>query len=366
VWSVADGKALSAGVPSPEPTLLTCSDDGLRLFIGTSNDTLRAWDTLTLRPLTPALTYDEGFSAAASKPNGAYVAISFRSFVQVWDLATGKLLFPALLHRRPVRHVEFSRDGRFLVACSVDGQLNSCSARVWNAMTGQPVGEELRHKDGVLDATFSPDNRKVATAGEDFCAIIWDTRTGRQLSPPLLHNHQVHSVAFAPSGRWMLTASSDATARIWNARTDEPLTPPLLHIYSLEAATFLPDERHIVTTDMLKQSSLWELQVDGRPVDDLLALAKLMSADTADLAAQSSTDPIATSWETLSSRYPADFSVTEAEIIAWHSAQARQSEKARHWSSAVFHLQALQQLTPDDRAIGDRLDRATERLKTAD
>jgi WD40 repeat protein len=365
VWSVAGGKALSPGVPSLNPGAIRCSSDGRRLLIWADSNTLQAWNTLTLKPLTPALTYDDGISAAVFSPDGAYLAISFRAFVQVWDLATGKMFFPALLHNRPVGRIQFSGDGRLLVACCLDNQVRKCSARLWDARTGRPVGDQLQQKDGILDACFSPDSRQVATAGEDFSAIIWDTRTCRQITPALWHNDQVQSVAFAPSGRWALTASSDATARIWNAKSGEAVTLPLRHVYGLQSATFLADERHIVTTDALQQSWLWELQVDGRPVEDLLALARLMSAEAADVTVESNPESMASSWESLRSRYPADFTISEAEIIAWHAEQAHESEDARIWSSVVFHLEALQRLTPNDRALADRLAKAKARLASA-
>jgi len=42
--------------------------------------------------------------------------------------------------------------------------VSSSTARVWEASSGRPVGESLRHDDEVRTASFSPDGRWVVTA----------------------------------------------------------------------------------------------------------------------------------------------------------------------------------------------------------
>jgi WD40 repeat protein len=55
------------------------------------------------------------------------------------------------------------------------------TARIWDAATGKPVGEPLRHEDGVMSAAFSPDGTRVVTASLDNTARIWDVRRGVSL-----------------------------------------------------------------------------------------------------------------------------------------------------------------------------------------
>ena len=49
----------------------------------------------------------------------------------------------------------FSPDGKRIVTASFDG-----TARIWDAATGEPIGEPLRgHERGVTSAAYSPDGR---------------------------------------------------------------------------------------------------------------------------------------------------------------------------------------------------------------
>jgi WD40 repeat protein len=80
----------------------------------------------------------------------------------------------------------------------------------------------------------------------------WDARTGRPIGEPLRHSHPVWAVSFSPDGRTILTGSGVDTkhvgeVRMWNAATGEPLGPPLPHPDEVHVATFSPDGKHFLT-----------------------------------------------------------------------------------------------------------------------
>ena len=58
--------------------------------------------------------------------------------------------------------VEFSPDGRRIVSASHDQ-----TVRLWDGLTGQPVGTLRGHSDRVIGATFLPDGRRLVSASLD-------------------------------------------------------------------------------------------------------------------------------------------------------------------------------------------------------
>src|SRR5262249_5133991 len=76
------------------------------------------------------------------------------------------------VHAGPVRHAEFSSDGRRVVTASADG-----TARIWNVADGKETCRPLAHGAPVAFAAFSPDGRRVVTLGLGR-ANVWNATTG--------------------------------------------------------------------------------------------------------------------------------------------------------------------------------------------
>src|SRR5262249_25420978 len=74
------------------------------------------------------------------------------------------------------------------------------TARVWDARTGQPAGPPLRHGAAVRQAAFSPDGRRVLTAGDDGSVRVWETATGEAAGQPLRHGGAPSPAAVRPDG----------------------------------------------------------------------------------------------------------------------------------------------------------------------
>jgi hypothetical protein len=55
----------------------------------------------------------------------------------------------------------------------------------------------------------------VLTASIDGTARVWEAATGKPIGEPLRHEKEVYSAAFSPDGRFVLTASRGGTARVW-------------------------------------------------------------------------------------------------------------------------------------------------------
>ncbi len=111
--------------------------------------------------------------------------------------------------------VQFSPDGRYILAGSVGGWV-----RVWSAETGRPVARVFAgSSELVLWAAMSPDGRMLAAGSNDGTLGVFDFASRRPLGVrlPGLPNRPVAPL-FTPDGGHLLTVSYGGPGYRWDVR----------------------------------------------------------------------------------------------------------------------------------------------------
>jgi WD40 repeat protein len=217
-------------------------------------------------------------------------------------------------HPERILHAEFSPDGRRVVTAG-----KNFVARVWGVSGREGVTDRpLRHTGPVFWASFSPDGERVVTAGYDHVARVWDVRTGEPLTGQMRHlgaESEVRWAGFSPDGSLVGTATNFYAARVWDARNGQPVTPWLEHAKVVTEMAFGADSRRVLTVGEDRRLRVWNVGPDVRPLADLQKLARLLAGRSMDETGGEmplAPDEFNRTWRELAAKYPADFGGTPA------------------------------------------------------
>jgi WD40 repeat protein/serine/threonine protein kinase/Tfp pilus assembly protein PilF len=325
VWDVMTRQPVTPPLGQARLVEAAFSLPGDRVALTGADGTVRVWDVETGEVVAGPLRHDSAITSAAFSPDGRLlVTRDSAGLVRVWDLA-GSIAPASPLKPALVGRSWFSRDGRWVVigtagpsgnfwlwdartgrvvqtvhedgwaasaAVSPDGSqlltgTTNGVARIWQATTGVPVGEPLRHGGWVSHVEFSPDGRLAATASQDKTACVWDAATGQRIAE-MKHEHGVRWAAFSPDGQRLVSATGDFSgwdldlwepksdprrpgeAQVWDVATGRAITAPIHHEGVVQRASFSPDGRFILTTCVSRAADRYHVQVwdavTGRPV----------------------------------------------------------------------------------------------------
>ncbi|KZT35604.1 WD40 repeat-like protein [Sistotremastrum suecicum HHB10207 ss-3] len=202
-------------------------------------------------------------------PDGRSLASGHRSgFVYVWDVesATRKdWESPSTKHESRVRRMSFSPN----VADPVIVSSSDRSVRLWDGVSGSPVGKPVQGQNAILSVLFSPDGRFLATGAWDGTICLLDRQAvehpiakeqadkafltrivlspdekclfassadcsihrfaleDRQIrstgSPMRGHTGLIVALAISPNGKLLASGSADNTICIWDIQAEESL-----------------------------------------------------------------------------------------------------------------------------------------------
>ncbi len=253
VYDVASKqKRLTLSAHSHQAWDVAWTPDGESLVTCGKDEWVRLWDPQTGKPLAkigPHLTGKAVRRLAISR-DGRWLATACNRRYAMWDLKTRKAIIS-------------NDDGTRVtsVAFSPDSQRNAFGAltgRVYQASWGpKPIVFPIyEHDDAVEAVAFSPDGNFLASV--DRGGVLSTSRLDRDplestirktgYHKVVAHKGRALTVAFSPDSRRVVTAGQDGTLRVWKMDDlDQPRSLSLPH--KLGRAHYLQDQSILASHD---------------------------------------------------------------------------------------------------------------------
>jgi WD40 repeat protein len=156
----------------------------------------------------------------------------------------------------------FSPDSKKLVTAGTDGVI-----KIWNVESPmKPIATLEGHKKGVNCLEFNPDGTLLASGGEDKAAKLWrfsDNVMEDHVLPD--HDGPVLTVAFSADGKQLAIGSGVAKKsgqiKIWEAGTGKEMySLPAGHEDVVTSVCFHPKEPRLISGSKDKTVRIWDLE----------------------------------------------------------------------------------------------------------
>ena len=243
------------------------SPDGQTLATGSTDNTIRLWDTHTASLKMLLIGHTDLINSVAFSPDGQTLAsASPDTTIRLWDSETGE-------HKTTFRaHSGFGYIGFYSVAFSPDGQTlatggdySDPSILLWNLQDEENIRTLTGHGETVSSLAFSPDGQTLASASWDTTVRLWNPNNGRLKRTLTGHTLWVESVTFNPDGQ-TLASTSRETIRLWNPQTGEEKKTLTGNTDWIKQIAFSPDGEKLATGSLDRKVRMWDIQT-GEYID---------------------------------------------------------------------------------------------------
>lgn len=275
------------------------SQDGTKLVTGSVDRTARVWDSETGEALTePLIHTSEVLLAKFSGDHRHVFTLSIDGVLRVWDLADGRSVREIPLPVETVEVASLSPDRHWIAVGGHSGEL------LVRSLTSEVLHTRSPHHGAVKALAWSPDGRRLASAGDDGEVWMTDITEGLQVLGPLRHAGTIRSLAFDHETRLLASGSSETTIQIWEVDTGRALTPLLSHEGSVWSLRFSSDSKFLFAGGGQFRKSgdltVWSVS-EGRPtgqrVRHRMPVNRIEISPDGTLLATASVDQSARIWD---------------------------------------------------------------------
>ena len=350
VWDASTGRLRFPPMPHTNYVkALAFQPDGKVLAAGDFNGLVRMWNTSTGQEIGRPLSEGEIVMCLAFSPDGKMLAVGLahdhtgKAGVRLWDTRTRQEIGQLLPSTHRVTRIEFRQDGRMLLA-DTDGP----TTLLWDVTRGQAIGESMVDEAA---GEFRPDGRAFLTAGGDGTVKLRDAATGAVLANLLTTLSRATCSAFRGDGGLVVAGFADGTVRLCDPATSQPIGPTRSMRHAVHQVAFTSDGRSVAALDDFGESRTWPVPepLKDASLDDLtlrieartglrmetsLAISRLDSTTWRDRLEQlGRLDPTA---------------VASDDDPAWHEPMILEAERNGNTFAALWHLDRLIAVRPDD------------------
>lgn len=193
--------------------VVTWTPEGRRVLTGSTSGEFTLWNGLTFNFETILQAHDSAVRAFQFTHSGSFLASADQNGIIKYFQPNMNNLTAWAGHREAIRGLSFSPDDRRFATASDDSTI-----RIWSFEESREESVLTGHGWDVKCVEWHPSKGLLVSGSKDNQIKFWDPRTGAVLSTLHQHKNTIQGLAWSPNGNLVASASRDQTVRVFDIR----------------------------------------------------------------------------------------------------------------------------------------------------
>ncbi|KIM49650.1 hypothetical protein M413DRAFT_438821 [Hebeloma cylindrosporum] len=195
--------------------VVTWTPESRRVLTGSTSGEFTLWNGLTFNFETILQAHDTAICAMTFTHSGAYLASADKTgIIKYFEPNMNNLTaWQGSSSREAIRGISFSPDDRRFATASDDS-----SVRIWSFAESRVESVLTGHGWDVKCVEWHPTKGLLVSGSKDNQIKFWDPRTGTVLSTLHQHKNTIQALSWSPNGNLVASASRDQTVRVFDIR----------------------------------------------------------------------------------------------------------------------------------------------------
>ncbi|KAA1071578.1 pre-mRNA cleavage and polyadenylation factor (CPF) complex subunit [Puccinia graminis f. sp. tritici] len=238
--------------------------DARRVLTGATSGEFTLWNALTFNFETILQAHDTAVRALDWSKSGAWLVSGDNNGIIKYFQPNMNNLQMFEGHKDSIRDISFSPNDSRFVSCGDDGVI-----KLWGFEERREERNFTGHGWDVKCVKWHPTKGLICSGGKDSLVKFWDPRIGKCLATLHGHKNSVQACAWNPNGHSIATASRDQLIKVFDIRMMKELANLRGHKKEVCSLAWHPIHHDLLTSGGSDGSIFYWCLPDSNPIDSL-------------------------------------------------------------------------------------------------